>query len=106
MAKRYNILSRCLAATALVFVYMVSVVGTSGLFLAASTSSADARGRGRGGGGRGYAGAEAEDMPGATLVARRGYGRGYGYGGVYVAPAVRGGGCYYSARWGRVVCPY
>ena len=56
MAKRYNIPSRFLAATALVFVYMVSVVGTSGLFLAASTSSADARGRGGGyrGGGRGY----------------------------------------------------
>ena len=104
MAKRYNILSRCLAATALVFVYMVSVVGTSGLFLAASTSSADARGRGRGGGGRGYARAEARGY--ARGYARgRGYGRGYGYGGVYVAPAVRGG-CYYSARWGRVVCPY
>ena len=42
MAKPYNILSRCLAAMALVFVYMVSVVGTSGLFLAASTSSAAA----------------------------------------------------------------
>jgi hypothetical protein len=95
MAKRYNIVSRILAATALVFVYMVSVVGTSGLFLAASTSSAEAqRGRGRGGGyyrgGRGYG---------------RGYGRGrgYGYGGLYVAPVVRRG-CYYSNRWGRVVC--
>ena len=104
MAKRYNILSRCLAAMALVFVYMVSVVGTSGLFLAASTSSAEARGRGRGGG-RGY---------GRGSPRRgRGYARGYaprqrcryGYGGIYVAPAVRGG-CYYSARWGRVVCPY
>ena len=103
MAKPYNILSRCLAAMALVFVYMVSVVGTSGLFLAASTSSAEARGRGRGGGrgyGRGY-------VRGGGRGYARGYarGRGYGYGGVYVAPAVRGG-CYYSARWGRVVCPY
>ncbi len=97
MAKRYNILSRFLAASALVFVYMISVVGTSGLFLAASTSSAEAqRGRGRGRGivvrggrGRGF-----------------GRGRGYGYGGVYVAPVVRGGGCYYSRRWGRVICPY
>ena len=99
MAKRYNILSRFLAATALVFVYMVSVVGTSGLFLAASTSSADARGRGGGyrGGGRGY---------GRGIGRGRGYGRGYGFGGVYVAPVVRGGGCYYSRRWGRVVCPY
>ncbi|MDB5574922.1 MAG: hypothetical protein JWR80_98 [Bradyrhizobium sp.] len=94
MAKRYNILSRFLAAMALVFVYMVSVVGTSGLFLAASTSSADARGRGRGGGGRGYARGYARG---------RGRGRGYGYGGVYVAPRVRGG-CHYSYRWGRVVC--
>ena len=34
MAKRYNILTRCLAGAALVFIYMVSVVGTSGLFLA------------------------------------------------------------------------
>ena len=99
MAKRYNILSRFLAATALVFVYMVSVVGTSGLFLAASTSSAEARGRGRGGGrGRGYA-------RGYARGRGRGYGRGYGFGGVYVAPRVRGG-CYYSRRWGRVVCPY
>ena len=99
MAKRYNILSRCLAAMALVFVYMVSVVGTSGLFLAASTSSAEARGRGRGGGrGRGYA-------RGYARGRGRGYGRGYGFGGVYVAPRVRGG-CYFSPRWGRVVCPY
>lgn len=98
MAKRYNILTRFLAATALVFVYLVSVVGTSGLFLAASTSSAQAqRGRGRGGGyyrgGRGY-------------YRGRGYGRGYGYGGLYVAPIVRGRGCYWSPRWGRTICPY
>jgi len=92
MAKRYNILTRFLAAMALVFVYMVSVVGTSGLFLAASTSSADARGRGRGGG-RGYARGYA-----------RGRGRGYGRGrGIYVAPVVRRG-CHYSRRYGRVVC--
>ncbi|MDP1868443.1 MAG: hypothetical protein Q8L13_19160 [Bradyrhizobium sp.] len=99
MAKRYNILSRFLAAMALVFVYMVSIVGTSGLFLAASTSSAEAqRGRGRGGGrGRGR---------GVGRGRGRGYGRGYGYGGFYVAPIVRGSGCYYSRRWGRVVCPY
>lgn len=91
MAKRYNIVSRIIAAAALVFVYMVSVVGTSGLILAASTTSAEAhRGRGRG---RGY---------------YRGRGRGYYRGrgrGLYIAPApyVRGG-CYYSRRWGRVVC--
>jgi TnpA family transposase len=89
MAKRYNIVSRIIAATALVFVYMVSVVGTSGLFLAASTSSAEAqRGRGRG---RGFA---------RGVVRGRGYGRGRG---IYVAPRARGG-CYYSRRFGRVVC--
>jgi hypothetical protein len=91
MVKRYNIVSRIIAGAALVFVYIFSVVGTSGLFLAASTSSAQAW-RGRGGGyyrgGRGY---------------YRGRGRGYGYGGLYVAPVVRGG-CHYSYRWGRVVC--
>ena len=103
MAKRYNILSRCLAATALLFVYMVSVVGTSGLFLAASTSSAEARGRG---GGRGYGGRGRGYARGYARGRGRGYGRGYGYGGGYVAPVVRGGGCYYSPRWGRVVCPY
>ncbi|MFZ2156160.1 hypothetical protein KMZ93_14830 [Bradyrhizobium sediminis] len=91
MAKRYNIVSRIIAAAALVFVYMISVVGTSGLFLAASTSSAEAQwGRGRGRGrGRGF---------------YRGRGRGYG---IYVAPPiVRGRGCYFSPRWGRVICPY
>ena len=89
MAKRYNIVSRIIAAAALVFVYMISVVGTSGLFLAASTSSAEAQwGRGRGRG-RGF---------------YRGRGRGYG---IYVAPPiVRGRGCYFSRRWGRVICPY
>lgn len=93
MAKRHNILTRFLAASALVFVYMVSVVGTSGLFLAASTSSAEAhRGRGRG--------------RGRGSFYRGGRGRGYGRG-VYIAPApIVRGGCYFSRRWGRVICPY
>jgi hypothetical protein len=92
MAKRYNILTRCLAALALMFVYVVS---TGAVLVGATTSSAQAyRGRGRGyargyargyGRGRGY------------------YGRGYGY---YGAPIVRGRGCYYSYRWGRTICPY
>jgi hypothetical protein len=65
MAKRYNMLTRCLAAVALFFVY---VAGTSVILVGATTSSAQAwRGGGRGwGGGRGYYGG-------------RGYGRGYGY---------------------------
>jgi hypothetical protein len=94
MAKKYNIVSRIIAAAALVFIYMVSIVGTSGLFLAASTSSAEAQwGRGRG---RGY-----------YRGRGRGYGRGYGYGGIIIAPPiVRGRGCYWSPRWGRTICPY
>ena len=52
MAKRYNILTRCLAALALLFVYVVS---TSAILVGATTSSAQAQWRGRGGGwGRGY----------------------------------------------------
>ena len=91
MAKRYNILTRCLAAMALLFVYFFS---TSAILVGATTSQAQAqRGRGRGFyGGRG-----------------RGFyrGRGYGYrGGVYVAPrAYYGPRCFYN-RWGALVCRY
>ena len=98
MAKRYNILTRFLAATALVFVYLVSVVGTSGLFLAASTSSAQAY-RGRGGGyyrgGRGYGG--------------RGYYRGRGYGRVWLWRPLPRRSCAAAAiepSLGRTICPY
>ena len=49
MAKRYNILTRCLAALALLFVYVAS---TSAILVGGTTTSALARG-GRGGGGRG-----------------------------------------------------
>ena len=66
MAKRYNVLTRCLAALALLFVYVAS---TSAILVGATTSPAQARGWGRGGGWG------------------RGYGRGYGFGGV----VVRGG---------------
>ena len=65
MAKRYNILTRCLAALALLFVYVAS---TSAILVGGTTTSAQARG-GRGfyrGGGRGFYGG-------------RGYGRGYGF---------------------------
>src|SRR6266436_7796909 len=51
MAKRYSIVTRCIAAIALVFVYFVS---TSAILVGTSTTSALARGGGgRGGGGRG-----------------------------------------------------
>jgi hypothetical protein len=84
MAKRYNILTRCLAALTLLFVYFVS---TSAILVGATTSPAQAW-RGRGGWGRGYG---------------RGYGRG-----IYVAPRAyygygRGSRCFYN-RWGALVC--
>ncbi|NOJ40402.1 hypothetical protein [Bradyrhizobium australiense] len=74
MAKRYNVLTRCLAALALFFVYFVS---TSAVLVGATTSPAQAyrggRGYGRGFyGGRGYG---------------RGWGRGRGYG-FYGGPVV------------------
>ena len=77
MAKRYNILTRCLAALALLFVYVAS---TSAVLVGGTTTSAEARGRGRG----------------------RGYGRGYGYYGVplVVRPGPR---CWWNA-YGRRVC--
>ena len=90
MAKRYNVLTRCLAALALFFVYFVS---TSAVLVGATTSPAQAY-RGRGFyGGRGYYG--------------RGYGRGWGrgrgygfYGGpVVVAPGPR---CWWNAYGARV----
>ena len=90
MAKRYNILTRALAALALLFVYVAS---TSAILVGATTSPAQAwrgggRGYGRGGGwGRGY-----------------GRGRGYGYygGGVVVRGGPR---CWWNA-YGVRVCRY
>jgi hypothetical protein len=69
MGKRYNILTRCLAALALLFVYVAS---TSAILVGATTSSAQAywRGGGRGWGGRGW----------GYRGRGWGYGRGYGYG--------------------------
>jgi len=93
MAKRYNILTRCLAALALLFVYVAS---TSAILVGGTTTSAQARGgrggyRGggvyRGGGGRGFYGG-------------RGYGRGYGF---YGAPVVVGPRCWWNA-YGQRVC--
>lgn len=90
MTKRYNILTRCIAAMALVFVYFVS---TSAILVGATTTPAQAwRGGGRGGGWRG-GGWRGGGWRG------RGWGRGYGIYGY-------GGGCYFSYRWGRYICPY
>jgi len=88
---RRSVVTRILAAAAMVCVYFVGVAGVSSVLIAGSTTSAEARGRGRGGGrGRGV---------GRGRV--RGWARGRGRGWGIVAP-----GCYYSPRWGRVICPY
>jgi hypothetical protein len=86
MTKRYNLVTRCIAAIALVFVYFVS---TSAILVGTSTTSAQARGGGRGGGFRG-----------GGWGRGRGWGRGIGMYGGY------GPGCYWSYRWGRLICPY
>lgn len=93
MAKRYNILTRCLAAVALFFVYLAS---TSAILVGVTTSSAQAYYRG---GGRGYARGYARGYG-------RGRGRGYGYGvygpTVVVRPGPR---CWWNA-YGARVCRY
>ncbi len=93
MTKRYNIVTRCIAAMALVFVYFVS---TSAILVGASTTSAEARGRGGGGRGGGFRGGGFRGG-GWGRGRGRGWGRGIG---------IRGGGCYFSYRWGRYICPY
>ena len=100
MTKRYNIVTRCIAAIALVFVYFV---GASAILVGSSTVPAQARGGFRGGGFRGGG-------------FRGGWGRGRGLGwgpavglglGLGLAyPYGYGRGCYWSYRWGRYICPY
>jgi hypothetical protein len=90
MAKRYNFLTRCLAAVALLFIYAVS---SSAVLVGMTTTSAQAQWRGRGGWGRG------------------GWGRGWGYRGYYAPRAYYGYGgygtrCFWSYRWGRTICRY
>lgn len=94
---RHNILTRCLAAVALVSVYCVGLIGASTVLLTTSSTSAEARGGGRGrGGGWGR---------GGGVYRGGGWGRGRGYG-FYGGPRFVAPGCYFSRRWGRVVCPY
>ena len=65
MAKRYNILTRCLAALALLFVYVAS---TSAILVGGTTTSAQARG-GRGGGGEeAIAAADAASIAAAVVA--------------------------------------
>lgn len=90
--KRFSLLTQCLAALAVVFVYSIGLIGSSLFVSAATATSAEARGGGRGGGrgrGRGWS---------------RGRGRGWGPG-IYIAPPVVRG-CYWSRRYGRTICPY
>jgi hypothetical protein len=91
MAKRYNILTRCLAALALLFVYVAS---TSAILVGGTTTSAQAYRGGRGGyrGGRGY-----------YRGGGRGFYRGRGYG-FYGAPVVvrPGPRCYWNPYGVRV----
>jgi hypothetical protein len=92
MAKRYNLLTRCLAAIALLFIY---VVGTSAILVGATTTPAQAWRGGRGG--WGYRGGG------------WGRGRGWGYRGYYAPRAYYGGygpRCFWSYRWGRTICRY
>ncbi len=87
MTKRYNVLTRCLAAIALLFVYFFSA---SAILVGATTSPAQAY-RGRGGFYRG----------GGGFYRGRGfYGRGF-----YAAPRAYGPRCFYN-RWGALVCRY
>jgi hypothetical protein len=90
MAKRYNILTRALAALALLFVYVAS---TSAILVGATTSPAQAWR----GGGRGY-------YRGGGWGRGRGWGRGYGF---YGGPVVVRGGprCWWNA-YGVRVCRY
>ena len=91
MAKRYNIVTRCLAALALLFVYVAS---TSVVLVGGTTTSAQARG------GRGYARGYARGY--GRGRGRGYYGRGYGY---YGAPLVvrPGPRCWWNA-YGQRIC--
>jgi hypothetical protein len=95
MAKRYNILTRCLAALALLFVYVAS---TSAILVGGTTTSAQARG-GRGGY-RGGGGVYRGGGRGFYRGGRGYYGRGYGF---YGAPVVVGPRCWWNA-YGQRVC--
>jgi len=92
MAKRYNILTRCLAALALLFVYVAS---TSAILVGGTTSPAQAYRGGRGG----YRGGGFYRGGGRGFYRGRGYGRGYGF---YGAPVVVGPRCWWNAYGVRV----
>jgi hypothetical protein len=99
---RRNLVTRCLAAVALVSIYCVGLIGASTVLLTTGSTAAQARGGGRGGGGRGGGGWGRGR--GGGFRGGGGWGRGRGYG--FYGPRIVTPGCYYSRRWGRTICPY
>ena len=98
---RRSIITRVLAAAAMVCVYFISVAGVSSVLVAGSTTSAEARGRGRGRGrGGGWGRGRGRGWGGRGRGWGGGWGRGRGMG------FMGAGGCYFSPRWGRTICPY
>jgi uncharacterized membrane protein len=116
MTKRYNLVTRCIAAVALVFVYFVSA---SAILVGPSTVPAQARGGGfrgggfrgggfrgggfRGGGFRGGGFRGGGFRGGGFRGGGLGLGLGLGYG---AYPYGYGDDCFGSYRWRRYVCPY
>ncbi len=102
--RRHNFLTRCLAAAALISVYCVGIIGASAVLLMTSSSTASAQ-RGHGGGrGGGHGGGRGGGFRGGGFGRGGGWGRGRGIG--FYGPRIIAPGCYYSRRWGRVICPY
>jgi hypothetical protein len=88
-----GLLTRSMAAVALVLLYGLSTLGVSSLV---GTPKAEARGRGGRGGVRGVRG-------GRRGIGRRG---GLWWGGPGFYTYGYNDGCYWSPRRGRYVCPY
>lgn len=103
--RRHNILTRCLAAMALISVYCVGIIGASAVLLTTASTSASAQ-RGRGGGGRGRGGGYRGGGYRGGGYGYRGGGWARGRGAGFYGPRIVAPGCYFSRRWGRVVCPY
>jgi hypothetical protein len=106
---RHKLLTRCLAVTAMLGLYVVATVAASGLVTVTTVTSAEAQ-RGRGGGGRGGGGRGVGRGGGGRGVARgvgrggRGRGRGWARGGLWY-PWIGPGICHHPYTSARVVCP-